>query len=232
MAAQRSVGIGAVLEQLQPDFPDISISKIRYLEAQGLITPGRTPKGSRRFTDEDIERTRFVLTAQRDRFLPLKVIREHLDALDRGLVTSDVDAVPVPPSPPAARPTGLPETTLAPRPALRLTAAELREAADISAATLRELISFGLVSSEGTHHDQTDLDVAVAAGRLVAHGVEVRHLRPFRSAAEREVALVEHALSGEAEPPEGEGDPTRRLVATCLDLHTALVRRGLGDSGR
>lgn len=103
-----SVGIGAVLDALVEDHPDVTISKIRYLEAQGLITPERTPKGSRRYRPEDIERLRFVLTAQRDRFWPLKVIHAHLDALDRGLVPAEVpsgETAVVPPTGGARMPT-------------------------------------------------------------------------------------------------------------------------------
>ena len=86
-APSRAASIGAVLEQLKPDFPDVTISKIRFLEDEGLVTPQRTPSGYRTFSERDVERLRYVLAAQRDRFWPLKVIREHLDALDRGLHT-------------------------------------------------------------------------------------------------------------------------------------------------
>ena len=83
--APRTMSIGQVLAALRDDFPDVTISKIRFLEAEGLVEPQRAPSGYRRFTADDVERLRYVLGAQRDHYLPLKVIREHLDALDRGL---------------------------------------------------------------------------------------------------------------------------------------------------
>ena len=96
--------IGAVLAALKPDFPDVSISKLRFLEAEGLVTPARTGSGSyRSYTTEDLDRLRYVLTAQRDHFWPLKVIREALDALDRGL-TPDSDSGPGQGRPRAPRP--------------------------------------------------------------------------------------------------------------------------------
>ena len=93
--------IGAVLARLQPDFPDVSISKIRFLETEGLITPSRTGSGYRTFSEQDVERLHYILSAQRDRFWPLKVIRDALDALDRGLQpTGPDDAASRPPSRP------------------------------------------------------------------------------------------------------------------------------------
>lgn len=233
--ADRQVGIGAVLDELIVDFPDISISKIRYLEAQGLLTPERTPKGSRRYTAAHVERLRFILTAQRDRFWPLRVIREHLDALDRGLVPTADSGVPVPPPAPEDR---TDPATLLPRPPLRLTADELCRAGGIDRATLTELESYGLVRGVDGHHGQDDLDVARSAAVLVGSGIEVRHLRPFRTAAEREVGLVEHLRAQSGQGRHGgrgrretatEEDLARaaELAAACLDLHTALVRAQL-----
>lgn len=225
-----SVGIGAVLDALVEDHPDVTISKIRYLEAQGLITPERTPKGSRRYRPEDVERLRFVLTAQRDRFWPLKVIRDHLDALDRGLVPAEVPSGETVVVPPTGERTDA--AALLPRLPLRLTAEELRAAAGIDATTLRDLVSYGLVRAQAEHYGAEDLDVAVAAGALVEAGIEVRHLRPFRTAAEREVGLVEHVRA--RTPGRGaarEAEMQRRaaeVAAACLDLHTALVRAQVG----
>ena len=131
----------------------------------------------------DVERLRFVLSAQRDRFWPLKVIRERLDALDRGLeVGHDGDVAP-PPRPQAERPDRL-AARAGQRP-LRLTAIELQHAADIDTGTFRELVSYGLLPKGRDHFDADDLGVARACGSLVAAGVDVRHLRPFKSAAER-----------------------------------------------
>lgn len=230
-AAGHGVGIGAVLDALVGEFPDVTISKIRYLEAQGLITPERTAKGSRRYRPADIDRLRFVLSAQRDRFWPLKVIREHLDAIDRGLVPSgetfEGRAEMAPPTPTHRTSAA----TLESRPPLRLTAAELQRSSGIDGETLRDLLSFGLVHADGEHFGADDLDVATAAGRLVAAGIEVRHLRPFRTAAEREVGLVEHVRARGRAGGRGQRAESRPeaadVAAACLDLHTALVRAQL-----
>ncbi|WP_338752411.1 MerR family transcriptional regulator [Janibacter alittae] len=228
------IGIGAVIAHLEDDFPDVTISKVRYLEAVGLISPTRTASGYRKFSRADVERLRFVLAAQRDRFWPLRVIRERLDAMDRGLSVDDDGDIAAPPEqaqehirlePPPARS----------RP-LRLTAVELQQGARIDTATFRELISYGLLPKSSEYYGHADLEVARASGALVAAGIDVRHLRPFKSAAERELGLAEHvlgqqALQGRAAGAEGLDDETvaRRVVEDCLDLHMALVRRGLQE---
>ncbi|GAB3116931.1 MerR family transcriptional regulator [Janibacter alkaliphilus] len=222
------IGIGAVLERLQPDFPDVTISKIRFLESEGLITPARARSGYRRYGPADLERLRFVLTAQRDRFWPLKVIRERLEAMDRGLVPDD-DGQPVVPA--AADPAPAVAAPLAP---LRLTAAELCRSAGIDEDTYRELVSYGLVDGTAEHHDAATLEVARAAGALVGAGIEVRHLRAFRTAAEREIGLVEHVLGtrglrGREARADGvdDGAAAETVAQECLDLHLALLRREL-----
>ena len=228
------VGIGAVIARLKADFPDVTISKVRFLESEGLIAPTRTDSGYRKFSAEDIERLEFILTAQRDRFWPLKVIRERLDAMDRGLTFTD-DGAPTPPEePPEAQPERLGSKRGGGRP-LRLTAIELQHAASIDTATFRELVSYGLLPKNREHFDESDLEVARAAGALVAAGIDVRHLRPFKSAAERELGLAEHVLGqqqlrGRAAGNDGVDDETvtRQIIEDCLQLHVALLRRGLG----
>lgn len=232
--------IGAVLADLGTDFPDLTISKIRFLEAEGLVTPYRTGSGYRTYTDRDVERIRYVLTAQRDRFWPLKVIRDALDAMDRGLSPGEPDA-------PDARPR-VPETATDPdvptaeaiaAPAgLRLTARELRDAAGLDRPTLEALETYGLVRADSAgHFDDDDLAVARAAAALAAYGVEPRHLRPFRTAADREVGLVQQLVrpvrSVAGRPPRGDSgppeDPTPEILRLCIALHTALVRAGVRD---
>ena len=232
------LGIGALIARLQGEFPDVTISKVRYLESEGLVSPERTASGYRKYSEDDVDRLRFVLTAQRDRFWPLKVIRERLDAHDRGLDVADDGAVVAPSSDGGD---SQPTTTgrLAPadrgRP-LRLTAIELQHAADIDTGTFRELVAYGLLPKQRDHFDRSDLEVARACGALVAAGIDVRHLRPFKSAAEREVGLAEHVLGqqtlrGRAADAVGLDDETvrRQVVEDCLELHVALVRRGLDD---
>ena len=230
--------IGEVLATLAPDFPDISISKIRFLEAKGLLTPERTGSGYRTFSPEDLERLRYILTAQRDRFWPLKVIGEALDKLERGLDPAPGDLAPSRPQVPAGPhdPDLPPASELGRRGKLRLTDQELREAAGLDLPTFEALSTFGLLRKEtGGHYGDASLAVARAAGALAAYGIEPRHLRPFRTAADREIGLVQQVVSpirGSGQGRGGNGgavrrDPTPQILAECIALHTALVRAGL-----
>jgi DNA-binding transcriptional MerR regulator len=230
--------IGAVLAALAPDFPDISISKIRFLEAEGLLNPERTVSGYRTFSPDDLERLRYILEAQRDRFWPLKVIREALDKLERGLEPGHGNTAPSRPQVPAgATDPDLPAPSeLARRGTLRLTDGELREAADLDQPTFEALSTFGLLKPDtGGHYGEAALAVARAAGALAAYGIEPRHLRAFRTAADREIGLVQQVVSpmrGRRQGAGGTGgavrsDPTPHILAECIALHAALVRAGL-----
>ena len=228
--------IGAVLSLLKDDFPDVTISKIRFLEAEGLVTPARTGSGYRTYTTDDVDRLRYVLTAQRDHFWPLKVIREALDALDRGLTPARTEqqGMPRPAVPPAAPDPLVPDAAeLSATPSLRLTAAELAGASGLEPATLRELETFGLVRPDDSgHYDDAALAIATTAAALAAYGVEARHLRPFRTAADREVGLVQQvvgpARAGRSGGRKDSGaDRAAEVLRLCVALHTALVRDGL-----
>jgi DNA-binding transcriptional MerR regulator len=227
--------IGAVLAALAPDFPDVSVSKIRFLEAQGLLSPERTGSGYRTFSPDDLERLRYILTAQRDRFWPLKVIRDALDKLERGLEPAPGDAAPSGPRVPSE--TSDPDLPtafeLGRRGNLRLTDVELRDAAGLDRPTFEALSTFGLLrpTSSG-HYGDAALAVARAAGALAAYGIEPRHLRPFRTAADREIGLVQQVVSPIRGRGRGAGgkvahDPTPQILVECIALHTALVRAGL-----
>jgi len=231
--------IGQVLEQLRDEFPDVSSSKVRFLEAQGLVTPERTPAGYRLFSSEDVERLRYVLTAQRDRFWPLKVIREALDALDRGLPDPGGGSVgphrsTASPASTTSRPTSassdpalLRAETLVPRRRGRLTGPELRQASGIDKPLFSALESFGLLRADATGHFVAEaVDIAVAAKRLAEHGLEPRHLRPFRTAADREIGLVDQVLATRRDNGSRE-ERTAEILSACIALHTALVRTGL-----
>jgi len=237
MATRNYQSIGEVLVAVKTEFPDITISKIRFLEAEGLVTPHRTGAGYRTYTDRDVERLRYILTAQRDLFWPLKVIRDALDAMDRGLQPSeldDPDARPRVPDP-TADPDVPTVTELAAPLTLRLTARELRDAAGLDRPTLDALETYGLVRADARgHFDDDALAVARAAVALAAYGVEPRHLRPFRTAADREIGLVQQIVRparSAAGRPRGElpapQDPTPEVLRLCVALHTALVRSGL-----
>ncbi|MFD3402498.1 MerR family transcriptional regulator [Kribbella sp. NPDC058693] len=214
-------GIGQVLQLLQAEFADVTISKIRFLEAEGLVTPARTASGYRKFSAADVERLRYVLTAQRDQYLPLKVIKEHLGAIDRGLR-------PAAAGPPVA-PSSLPQTPGQPvaddfgasGTELRLTRAELQAAAGVSAELLGELESHGLVVASGNHYAGDAIVIAQVAAELAGYGLEPRHLRAFRTAADREVGLIEQVTGPRRTEQTGE------LAALTVRLHTALVRSRL-----
>ncbi len=238
-SSRTRMSIGEVLSQLRPDFPEISISKIRFLEAEGLIEPERTPSGYRKFSHRDVERLRYVLTSQREHYLPLKVIKEHLDAIDRGL------------EPPAITGTGpqVPRVVLAgdgyPSPdafavegaELRLSRAELLAAAEIDDAMLQQLENFGLVKPRqgGSHYDGEALVIAKTAGELAAFGLEPRHLRSFKNAADREIGLVEQVVSPmqrarDASAKARAEDTIKQMAALSVRLHATLVKSGLRSS--
>lgn len=226
--APRRLTIGKVLASLSEDFPDVTASKLRFLEAEGLVLPHRTPSGYRTYTEEDVRRLRYVLSAQRDRYWPLKVIREALDALDRGL-TDPGDAGDGRPRPPA--PDADPEVPAPPELArqqgVSLTGPELREATGIDRETMHALETYGLLQPDARGlFAHESLAIAAAARALAEHGLEARHLRPFRTAADREIGLVEQVLATRR----GSGTREERaaeIASACIALHVALVRAGL-----
>lgn len=233
------MSIGEVLGLLRPEFPDVTISKIRFLEEQGLVEPDRTPAGYRKFTHTDVDRLRYVLSVQRDHYLPLRVIREHLEALDSGF-----DPPPLPGRPPGApRLVGeaaqvAPER-FGPGPELRLTRRQLLEAAPVDAELLAALESFGLVAARSgtSRYDEEALSIARAAAQLAGFGIEPRHLRAFRSAADREAGLVEQVAAPlrRQRGPEAAAradEVTREVAALCVQLHAALVKTALHRDDR
>ena len=214
-------GIGAGLQLLQAEFADVTISKIRFLEAEGLVNPARTASGYRKFSATDIERLRYVLTAQRDQYLPLRVIKEHLGALDRGLRPA-AGGAPVAPSSLPQTP-GLPvaEDFGAAGIELKLTRDELLAAAAISVDLLGQLESHGLVVAQGNHYGGDAIVIARVAAEFASYGIEPRHLRPFRTAADREAGLIEQVTGSRRT------EQTEELAALAVRLHAALVRSRL-----
>ena len=233
---RQSLAIGAVLAALREDFPDISVSKIRFLEAEGLVTPARTGSGYRSYSEADVDRLRYVLTAQREHYWPLKVIREALDAMDRGLTPppgpDGALARPEVPRPAADRDVPSAASLTAATP-LRLTRAELAASAGLDSATLEALETFGLLRPDGSgHFGDAALTVAHTAAALAAYGLEPRHLRPFRTAADREIGLVQQVVTPHRSSARGRSggaakDPTGEVLHLCIALHTALVKDGL-----
>ncbi len=234
-ASDGLLSIGEVLHLLRGDFPDISISKIRYLEAEGLVEPARTPSGYRKFSRADAERLRFVLRMQRDHYLPLKVIREHLEALDRGEQPAPLDGDGSAPRAlvVAGQNSSGDELGAEPQEA-RLSRKELLEASGITNEVLRELESFGLVAqAPGTsHYDATALQIARLTAELAEFGFGARHLRPFKLAADRELALVEQVVlpMARSRQPGARAraeEAARSITALAVQLHTTLVKAGL-----
>ncbi len=238
-AAGRPAGdrlsIGAVLGELRRDFPDVTISKIRFLEAEGLVRPARTASGYRQFTSADVARLRFVLAAQRDHYLPLKVITEQLDAADAAAAAEDrpkvLRAVPA---------DGLPAPSdFGQQPIRRLTREELLETSGIDTAMLTELEQYGLVRPGAAGlYDSESAQVAATVKALADFGIEPRHLRGFRAAADREVGLVEQIVApmyrrDDAESRTRADAAVRELAALSVGLHTLLVKAGLrGIAGK
>ncbi|MGW1989087.1 transcriptional regulator FtsR [Embleya sp. NPDC001921] len=235
------MSIGGVLTLLRPEFPDISISKIRFLEAEGLIEPQRSPSGYRKFGPADIERLRYVLRVQRDRYLPLRVIKDQLDAMDRGLEP----AGPTPAESPRSQDTeGDPDSAGREGTTVLLDRPGLIAAAGIQDTDLARLEEFGLIqphrprpgaAGDGEQAVVYDGDALVVA-RLVAalgrYGVEPRHLRQTKAAADREAALVEQIVAPllhrrGARAKAGAEETVRDLLALTSRLHTVLVTTAL-----
>lgn len=235
------MSIGEVLGQLRPEFADITISKIRFLEDEGLIKPERTASGYRKFSREDLSRLRYVLGAQRDHYLPLRVIKEHLEAIDRGLEPPELGGggPRVPRALVAAE--GLP-TADSFRPdasEIRLSKGELLEAAGLQPAQLEQLEQYGLLGPRpgGSHYDGDALVVAKTVAEMARFGIEARHLRPFKAAAEREIGLVEQVVTPlvRQRNPEARAradEVARELAALSVKLHATLVRAGLAPGLR
>jgi DNA-binding transcriptional MerR regulator len=245
-AASRGTGaatltIGDVLAHLKPDFPDLTISKIRFLEDQGLVRPERTPSGYRKFSPADVSRLRYVLAQQKDHYLPLKVIKDQLDAIDRGLVPSASTSAPGGPRVPhvmiAAIEDNAPtaEHFRPAQAALRLSREELLNAAGLRTEQLAELEQFGLISAKaGGHYDDDALAVGKIVSELARFGLEGRHLRAFRTAAEREVGLFSQVVGPMSRQRGGEAraradETVRELAALSVRLHAALVQIGLRE---
>jgi DNA-binding transcriptional MerR regulator len=247
------MSIGEVLAELRAEFPDATISKLRFLEAEGLVEPQRTQAGYRKYSREDVARLRYVLTAQRDQYLPLKVIREHLargadsggrprgagsggrprpalvavgePATGRAKGTDHAEGADPAESPGAA---GGVE--------VRLRRADLIARAGIDDALLDSMQEHGLVAPRpGGWYDGNALAIAEAVRDLACHGLQPRHLRPYRMAADREVGLfaqVVTPLMRHADPAARgrAADTVRELTGLSLRLHAALLRAGLQET--
>ena len=219
--------IGQVMAILRTEFPEISISKIRFLEAEGLITPERAPSGYRRYAESDVERLRYVLSVQREHYLPLKVIREHLEQLDRGQSPLSLGghSAPLGGSSAAGRIANPP----AARQPVRLTRQELLDASGLTESALSELERTQIVATRrGTaHYGRDALTLAIAARRLAEYGIDGRHLRAFKLSADREVGLVEQAIAPYLQRGAASRDVPADVTQLVISFHAALVRTAM-----
>jgi DNA-binding transcriptional MerR regulator len=232
------MSIGAVLEQLRGDFPDVTISKIRFLEAEGLVTPQRAASGYRRFTAYDCARLRFILTAQRDHYLPLKVIKAQLDAQPDG-------ELPLPGSPYAVprlvSVTGNAQFGAGSDPAavgpirIRLSREDLLEQSGVDEDLLTALLKAGVITTgPGGFFDEHAVVILQCARALSEYGVEPRHLRAFRSAADRQSDLIAQIAGpvvkgGKAGARDRADDLAREVAALAITLHTSLIKSAVRD---
>ena len=220
------MSIGEVLAHLRTEFPDTTISKLRFLEAEGLVDPQRTASGYRKYSWEDVSRLRFVLTAQRDQYLPLRVIREQLDRVEHE-----------PPQRPALVAVGAEKAS---DPAdTRVSREDLMLRTGVTDQLLTDLEKMGLVTARppGWYDGDAAIIVDAVVG-LSRYGLELRHMRAFRTGSDREVGLFAQLLA----PLVRQHDPAakaraaetaRELQALSQRLHAALVRAGLrGELGR
>jgi DNA-binding transcriptional MerR regulator len=236
--ALAGMSIGAVLDLLRPDFPDVTISKIRFLEAEGLVTPQRAASGYRRFTAYDCARLRFILTAQRDHYLPLKVIRAQLDAVPEGEL------------PPIGSPYGVPRLVSVPSNGeaeagpdaaavaptrIRLSREDLLERSGVDDELLTALLKAGVITTgPGGFFDEHAVVILQCARALSEYGVEPRHLRAFRSAADRQSDLIAQIAgplvkAGKAGARDRADDLAREVAALAITLHTSLIKSAVRD---
>jgi DNA-binding transcriptional MerR regulator len=253
--ARPYLGIGEVLAKLRGEFPDISVSKIRFLESAGLIAPARAPSGYRKFGVDDVERLRYILTVQRDQYLPLRVIKERMPGPAEPLPAPPVPAAPATASPPSTVPpsTGPPATVPpstgrpagpvlaggqaaqgAPRPGM--TRRELLETAGITDDQLAELEDFGLVRRDGRRYGPDALEITRTVLALAAYGVQARHLRGVRAAAERETTLIEQVVAPTLRQHSpvaraSAGAVAREIADLSVRLHRALIEAALAEAG-
>lgn len=229
MTERAHLSIGEVLALLQQEFPDVTISKIRFLESQGLLDPERTPSGYRKFYEPDVERLRWILRQQRENFLPLKVIKGRLE---------EAGDEAVPPQPPHLRAVGTPAPDAGPASdpsaldagmsSVSMTADELALASGLTREVLLDLEKFGLLAGRSVGasvlYDDDALLVAHAAAAFLRHGIEPRHLRMYKIGADREAGFLEQIVT----PVLKQRNPAARRQA----VETVEELTGLGQSLR
>lgn len=230
------MSIGAVLDLLRSDFPDVTISKIRFLEAEGLVTPQRAASGYRRFTAYDCARLRFILTAQRDQYLPLKVIKAQLDAQPDGELPESGSPYVVPRLVPVGEsPDAGPGTAAVAPTQVRLRREDLLARSGVDEELLTALHKAGVVTTgPAGFFDEHTVVILQCARALAEYGVEPRHLRGFRSAADRQADLITQIAgpvvrADKAGARDRADDLAREVAALAITLHTSLIKSAVRD---
>ncbi len=233
--ALTGMSIGAVLDLLRPDFPDVTISKIRFLEGEGLVTPERTGSGYRRFTAYDCARLRFILTAQRDQYLPLKVIKAQLDAQPDGELPQSGSAYGIPRLVPVSDEEGRRGVSAVAPTQVRLSREDLQTRSGVDDELLTALVKAGVITTgPAGFFDEHSVMIAQCARALAEYGVEPRHLRAFRSAADRQSDLIAQIAgpvvkAGKAGARDRADDLAREVAALAITLHTSLIKSAVRD---
>lgn len=235
--------IGEVLELLRPEFPDVSISKLRFLESEALVAPERTPSGYRKFFTKDVDRLRYILALQRDQFLPLKVIRQRLEAAGEDEANRELQVqtwpdggdkgADSPPASPRAHAAN-PDAAYVDLTGAQLSRDELKGAAGLSDEALEALEEFGLLADreQGTTYNEDDLMVAKAAGGFFRHGLEARHLKMYKQFADREVNFYQQIVSPLAHRRDPESrtrayETLQELVELSRRMREGMLRSSL-----
>lgn len=214
------LSIGQVLQLLRDEFPDLSHSKLHYLEAEQLICPQRTASGYRKYTHEDVDRIVFILRAQRDRFWPLKVIKEHLQ--EHGLEEDGAEITSI-----ASRPG--PSAQIRP---VRLDRSALAREAHVEDGFLHELEQFGMLPADVLFYGAAELEIVRSARALAEQGLHPRHLVMLRTSAQRQAHMIgsvarPHSRPGSAAARGEAEDLARDLGESMISLHSALLRTAL-----
>jgi DNA-binding transcriptional MerR regulator len=218
------LNIGEVLSELVDEFPQVSASKIRFLEDKGLITPQRTPAGYRKYTASDVERLRFILALQRDQYLPLKVIKDYLDAIDRGERPEELTTAV------HTTPRLVADSSQATGQSLKLS--ELAKVTGATERSLQELMSYGLIERKSRGFTDTDVEVVRNCMQLARYGLDARYARMLKAAADRQMELVERAIAPTAARRDGDTqsrrmEMARELGEICVQLNKSLLRSHL-----
>lgn len=210
------LSIGDVVDSLKEEFSDVTVSKIRFFETEGLIDPERTPSGYRKFYPGDVARLRYILRVQRDQFMPLKVIRQRLEHFDPGDLASEAASPGVTPAPHAST-AEFEDEDMSLEVGLHMSLEDLVSSSGLDESLVRELEEYGLIDAHsmegGVYYDEEDLMVARIARDFAKYGIEPRHMRMYRNFADREAGIFEQIVL-----PRSRADNGRQVTQSLNEL--------------